>query len=512
MDYIVPAWHQLLNDWSFTVPHLEFDDATNQLQLFQSGKTGIGLLVTDYQPYLITKLGQLALSPQRVLSVFDYLQGINHLDGHTVSYRDLRWPADAFMEFGNFHLIVRQQNRRYAEVVYDTQGRIIWVDYYGDHDRVQRRLRFDSRGFVSRAAIYHGKTVAQHIYYDEQGHWRFKHDLATDAVMINPTYQGKLAHQCYDHLNDLIAEVVFQNFLPKLRKTHGRLVISVDNQATVDQRKLGKQLPTIYSVSHWHAYDQVLPRLDKNLSRLVVDSQATGEQVTKLLPDQEVSPVLIPPFYSQFQLGHSQQVREQRLALFAENIDLATLSHLLELLYKRLFKRAKQEQLYIFTYSQISDASAKQALRQLCDRHQGEFLLYTKQLAQMLRLRDQKFLKLPILHIKVVRLASVADALKYLDKIRVIIDWSPVPDEFFQMISVSMGIPQIQRQSTAEVQDHQNGLICQKMSQLNSALDYYLKNLRNWNVALINDVRVLNRNSSQQLLAKWRQAWKQGEY
>lgn len=148
----------------------------------------------------------------------------------------------------------------------------------------------------------------------------------------------------------------------------------------------------------------------------------------------------------------------------------------------------------------------------MCDRHQGEFLLYTKQLAQMLRLRDQKFLKLPILHIKVVRLASVADALKYLDKIRVIIDWSPVPDEFFQMISVSMGIPQIQRQSTAEVQDHQNGLICQKMSQLNSALDYYLKNLRNWNVALTNDVRVLNRNSSQQLLAKWQQAWKQGEY
>ena len=33
MDYLVPGWHQLLNDWAYTVPMVEFDDAVSHLQI-----------------------------------------------------------------------------------------------------------------------------------------------------------------------------------------------------------------------------------------------------------------------------------------------------------------------------------------------------------------------------------------------------------------------------------------------------------------------------------------------
>ena len=106
MNYLVPAWHRLLDDWSWTIPRIEFDDAVSHIKTFQENQVPYSLVITDYQPQLSTKLNQLTISPSQILNVFDYLQGVNHLDNQIVTYRDFNWPADAQFDFTSFRIVV----------------------------------------------------------------------------------------------------------------------------------------------------------------------------------------------------------------------------------------------------------------------------------------------------------------------------------------------------------------------------------------------------------------------
>ena len=34
MDYLVPAWHELLEGWSYTIPKLEFEIEDSHIKIF----------------------------------------------------------------------------------------------------------------------------------------------------------------------------------------------------------------------------------------------------------------------------------------------------------------------------------------------------------------------------------------------------------------------------------------------------------------------------------------------
>ena len=119
MDYLVPAWHELLDDWSYTIPKLEFDDAVSHIKVFQTTQKPFSLVITDYQPQLSTKLNQLTISPTQIFSTFDYLQGVNHIDSQIVDYRDFNWPSDAYFEFNNFWLIVMIKNHLSIRLIFN---------------------------------------------------------------------------------------------------------------------------------------------------------------------------------------------------------------------------------------------------------------------------------------------------------------------------------------------------------------------------------------------------------
>ena len=95
----------------------------------------------------------------------------------------------------------------YAKVTFDTQGKILWVDYL-EKDKISRRLLLDSRGFVSREELFENGQPYQYIYYDEQGYWRFKHDVKSDRVEINKRFSELTDYLHYEHLNDLLEEII----------------------------------------------------------------------------------------------------------------------------------------------------------------------------------------------------------------------------------------------------------------------------------------------------------------
>lgn len=497
MDYLVPAWHELSEDWAYTIPKLEFDDAVSHIKVFQTNQKPFSLIITDYQPQLSTKLNQLTISPTQIFSTFDYLQGVNHIDSQIVDYRDFNWPSDAYYNFTNFRVIVMVKENPYAKVIFDTQGKILWVDYL-ENDKLSRRLLFDSRGFISREELFENGQPYQYIYYDEQGYWRFKHDVKSDQVEINKRFSGLTNHLHYEHLNDLLTEVVIKQVLSKFNVDRDNLIVTMDDQAVIDPKTYSSYQP-IFSLSRWHTYRESLDALKNQELILVADNNETKNNIKN---QTNIDATIIPLFQSRFNLGHSQRSDQERIGLFIESMAKDEIDKVLELLYQRLLKNPKTTALTVMSYSTEKFQQAQQALENLKKTHQGEFILASEEQNEVEELLTKQ-IDIPKLTIDTKRISTPAEAGRQLDSLRILIDCGNQLDEFLQISAISTGIPQLYRQANDQVKDYQNGLICPKISDINKGLDYYLGNLKHWNEALIYNIQLMNQLSAAELQKKW---------
>ncbi|WP_295729319.1 accessory Sec system protein Asp1 [uncultured Limosilactobacillus sp.] len=501
MDYLIPAWHDLPVDNAMTTPQMHFDDAISLFNLLKSADQQAGLIVTDYQPHLMTRLSDHAIVPTRIISIYDLLQGIHHYQTKALTYEDLQWPAGAYFEYSAFHLNVYVEQRLYARVIFDGNSRIIYIEQY-HRDQTQQRLVFDSRGFVSRIEQYDDQhQEILRTYYDESGNWRFKHSLQDDAVDVNPLNNDLQLPLHYDHLQDCLL-AVFKEQVAVKANPEDRFVVSLDDQAVIPQTEYLK-LATIYYASSWHPTAQAYQHL-----RSLADFHCVFD--TKDLANRlgAMQPTVISPLPTQFLLGHSQRQERQRILLFADDIDPNELMSLAEIIFQRLLTAKGDDELYLMSYTRQGLDIANQVIQMLQNNHDDEFQLFDPDdddAKQELVDNDEKV----SLVIKAQQCTANNDVLEILDKTRLLVDWGQKPDNYLRTTSVSVGIPRIQRVPTTEVVDHKNGLIVDDLSHLRSSLDYYLDNLKHWNIALAYDVQVMNAHSGEQTLSHWDVAWEQ---
>lgn len=506
MNYFVPAWHQLLNDWSWTIPKIEFDDAVSHIKVFQENQIPYSLVITDYQPQLSTKLNQLTIFPTKILNVFDYLQGINHLDNQVVTYQDFNWPQDAYFDFTSFRIIVIVKGQPYAKITFDTQGKILWVDYFVNGKRT-RRLLLDSRGFISREELYNDRDQPiQHIYYDEQGYWRIKHDLKTDHVEVNSLFSNLTNQLHYEHLSELIEEVMRDHLLNHFDPADDQLIVALDDQAKIDQVQYLKYQP-LFSISHWHPYQQSLAKINtENVNNL--NLLADNEETHQIIKQQTgIDAPIIPLFQSRFSLGHSQRLSQERIGLFIENMTEADVQQIVELIYQRLIKKPAATALTILAYSIEKMQLAQNCINQLKENHPGEFILASESPDEVEEILIEQT-ETPKLDIDTQRITSPAEIGRQFDSLRILIDWGSKIDEFLQITAISTGIPQLCRQSNQRIKDYQNGIICPTVSEIDQGLGYFLGNLKHWNQALVYDVQLMNHYSAAELMSKWQQILK----
>lgn len=491
MNYLIPAWHKQLKDWSFSTPQIEFDDAVSHYQLFKAAKKKIGLVITDYLPQLITQLDKLSVYPDRLFSLFDYLQGISTTDSKMFDYQDLNWPAGVYFDYTNFRIIAMVKENPYAKVIFDTQGRVLRIDYLNKQGQIDYQLIIDSRGFISSKV--QGSTVT---YYDNFGRWRFRYQQSTDHVTINSQWPAFTRYLEYDHLKDLLEEVWADHFCPQFHN-QDQVVITLDDQATIDLLDL--KLPhSVYSASHWYPYHETIKHL--KTGQIVVESEKEAEKVAPFLAN-EVALTTIPLFQSRFKLGHSQRIKQQKVAIFAEHLDHDQLTMIIDVLYPRLLAKPATEGVYIYTYSIKQQQMVEQVVKMFRAAHQGEFVFSTEVGQQGENNFDDKP-QLPALTVVTKRLTSEAEVLTAFDSVRLLINWGK-PDQFLKMVAVSVGIPQLTNTKSEELVDRQNGIICHNKNDLQAGIEYYLDSLANWNQALVYNVKMLNRYAVDSLLKQW---------
>ncbi|MDB6230766.1 accessory Sec system protein Asp1 [Lactobacillus amylovorus] len=486
MEYFVPAWHGQLIDWAFNVPRIEIYDEISNMRLLRKGNRKIGLVLTDYQPQYLTKLNQIAFYPDELFSVFDYLQDVNTHESQTVDYLDLNWPQNIRFDFTPFKIMASVNNQLYANIIFDFNGKILNVEYFDENGQITKKLIFDTRGFISSVII-----GDEEIYYDPMGHWRFKHNIKTDAVKINPIFHFTNKQE-YAHLNELITEVMENQFLNKVTDDD-HLIVTLDDQATVNL-DVYKSYRTIFALNQYYPYKGDLSKIDDHY--LIVDNREIALKI-----DPSVSYIVIPTFQAEFKLGHSQQLRKQIVGVFIEHTDYEDLKQIVFNLYPHLLNHATREEISFLYYDNKKENEINQVLAELKKAHPNEFELNRPQKDKVEnQFEDEN--KLPNLIIKSQRLSSIADAIKILDKIRLLISWNS-NDPFIQTAAVSVGIPQLQNFETLQLVNHKNGLICKDMSELAAGTNYYLDDLGNWNQALMFNVQLMNAYSAESMLKKW---------
>ena len=220
----------------------------------------------------------------------------------------------------------------------------------------------------------------------------------------------------------------------------------------------------------------------------------------------EKLPSVIPIFPTEFQLGHSQQTFAQQVAIFSENTEFNVLKKMVELEYQRLVKNPEGESLRIITYTPQREQEANIVLNQLKEKHKGEFLI-KEELPKNENDKDLAKQKLPVLDIAIKRMASMSDVLTNLDKTRLLVDLGEENDEFLQIAAISVGVPQLRKHASELLVNGKNGLICTSMEELSKGLEYYLSSLKNWNTALIENVKFLNQYSEDNLLKLWQEVF-----
>lgn len=268
-----------------------------------------------------------------------------------------------------------------------------------------------------------------------------------------------------------------------------------------------KDYRPIYSISRWNPYEKTLPALSDK--RIIVDTAESEQQVKKTVGDPKQLAVM-PLFQSQFKLGHSQRVAEQRVAIFAEYMTDSELMTMLERLYPRFLKNPTENALYLYSYSGEKAGMVNQVFNEFRKKHHGEFVLSLDEIDPGENQIDADKIP-PILKIKQERFVSNAQVLTALDKIRLMIMWGK-PDEFMSIATVSVGIPVLQNFESSEVVDHQNGMICNNWDDFDNGVKYYLDSLKHWNESLVYNVQVLNKYSKENLLNSWQNYLKGDEH
>lgn len=490
MEYFVPAWHNQLVDWAYNTPRIQFYDAINQMRVLQDNHKKIGLVLTDYQPQLTTKLNQLAFSPDYLFSVYDYLQGISTLDNQILDITDFNWPEDAYFDYTLFRIIVISHNRLFAKLAFDTDGKILSITYFDENGQQTKTLMIDSRGFIS------SKQVGNEItYYDQIGHWRFKYNTENKNVVLNPTF-NKCQYNQYQNLNDLISEIFKREVLEKI-KAKDHLIVSLDDKSLVPLN-LYQNYKVIYSLNHWNKYTHSLLKIKDG--QLIVDSRIEKERVEGLIGNR-FSVVIMPPFQTQFKLGHSQRMKRQMITVFAEHIDYSDLKKIADIIYHRLIKAPKDEEVQFLTYTPNQSKLVTKVIDELKDEHKSEITINRK----ITNLDEAKIIdvkEVPNLIINQSRVTSIADLMHILDKTRLLISWTN-GDDFLQAAAVSVGIPKVQDYETSTLVNDKNGKICKDFTELTQAISFYLDSLQNWNRALVYNVKLLNLYSEKNLMKIW---------
>ena len=240
---------------------------------------------------------------------------------------------------------------------------------------------------------------------------------------------------------------------------------------------------------------------------MITDSEKTKQDLLGLAPSLASKIHRLTSFDSRLRLGSSQERKESKIFFHLDEKDLPSQS-VLQKMFEILAKNPLFEVVFsIYNASDEAVAALDHQLEDLASKMGIASLgvqVDSRELGENHLLEDASLFEKKLDRYKVRNFFNENDIIKELEQTRLIVDVSEEPDLYTQIAGISAGIPQINRTHTEYVDHLKNGYVLGEMEEeLEKAIDYFLRDLKPWNEALIYSVEKIQEYTGQRLIAKW---------
>lgn len=528
MQYFIPAWYQN-GDWkeneqvwyrSRTVT--EFDDTVKQIQLFFRKKAApFKIMQLGFSPNFRHFLHRQGVYHAPYWSCFDAMQGIASDRTVLFSFHDLSWPGDVEFIYSPFAVIVRRNQKKYAQIEFAEDGNMFRVDMFKNDDRICSNY-YDDRGFMSCQIVYRDGIAYREQYFNDDGVWKFARFLDDGHVLINPEsswYFVNLNDQKhesprkanyqrleYPDIDAMITEVLQENL--KTTSDADIFVIAVHRLHSPVLAQVMKKRKTVLSFFARRLDENGIGETDRQLIKdadaIVADKNVTARRIQEQTGLQK--PVrVITPYDSREESGNSLHLPVQNILLAVDQINDEDFNTLVVLLANYILTRNHRARVCMFTRSSAYDRKSRLM-------HKARKALRAARMNPELAREDDKvsesrldFQEQAACVFSVAQCVDEMTVSQRLREQRIVVDLQPVPDQFLQISAMSMGIPQIAGQETDYFADSKNGILVRNLSDLPDALDYYLSSIAHVNQAQIASYELGSRFSTEQLVQSWKE-------
>lgn len=509
----------VIPNWPNNVQELSQDESLSVIELFQQNHEKVDVVLLKHNNQLNYFLNQNNSLNLNYWDALDYILGIQLKDGKPVAITDIGVPANSELVYSNYGVTIYVENIKvgYIQIVFN--GLVSQVEWYLEDGHTQID-EYDSRGFkISEQLKNSADQLLSQKWFDEYGELK----LIWAEEQLKPVAQkeGDFDQTSYQQLADLVAEVTKKHL-----QQNSNPVIAV---ATTTELSILQQLQTSIKLDYLVRTDQIiiqqLEPLWRGAQKLLVLSLEDQEQLVQQydLSIQEKTK-LVYPFVAQLKLGHSAEEKDHQLVW---RVGQTSLNY-----FKTLVAWIKKHSDTTLTIVAASNEQITHLANQWVTELTNQYF-FVEQLDQELLMKAIKkhqelqelinSMQLNFFNDESIEVSLINEFLKDLNRIdflskpsrntltalyqraRLVIDLNHSPKVEPQIEAISAGIPQIVFSDSPYVQHQQNGWIAKSPEQLISGLHYFLDGLGNWNEALVFNVALINRFSSDSLFEQWKE-------
>lgn len=528
MIYFMPNWRQKdLN--------LEKETIMSITQLFSEEQQEYQLILLNYLPFLRYKLQEYSSLTSGYWNVYDVIQNIQIKTGHPMGIEDLNLPENVEKVYHpqGITLIVEGNSKGYIsfnqygfldKVIYLEEGQNK-IDYY------------DDRGFLSSSDYFTTTgTAIKRYYFNEKGqHTLSEYFGDTPKVVIEEAGNYCLKSKGYRTIDELIIDTM--NEYARQFNKEDCFIAPLDVTQHELIQMLYQKIRLWLVVPEKQKLKQLSQTIVRDLFRMtngfITGSSVREKELIEVLKlnqhqiDQEKKVHIIPAYPTQLALGNSNSSEQMIIYFKMKHLDKKN-SKMYDYLLHELLKNP--------TYSLLLEVKDNQTKTKLSQRKKHKINQYYgidsnsaeyKKVAHYIQMKKEMNLfdtdvKAVAKLKKTKQWAALVNAVnihnrvkirvnptinivrKELSQARIFIDLSSEPDLQVQSLVASAGLPLIIRETSSYIEDGKNGKIVSRHSEVIWAVDYFFKNLRHWNKALVESIEIIEKNSAKHLMKKWR--------
>lgn len=526
MIYLIPNWKQSDN-------HLENDRMLNIARLFSRNNEKYELLLLNYLPFLRYKAQEYTIYSDCYWRAYDVMQNIHLTNGHPLSIEDLKFPATIEKVYTPFGTVLLNENQMYGEISYNKYGCIERVktfengwtifDYYDDRGFLSSKEYIDTAGNLNKREYFNefGETTVVELLSDHP------------QIIIGEAGNDLLKKKNYQTINEVISDILSHKAATLEEQ---REMLTVTDKKLLEITKVLQHKEKMIRIISDNDQLRSLNQDDlfegmKTSKYIVTDTSMKEQELMKIrqanatLADTRITK--IPMFNTELNLGISNSVVQMIMYWRVGELDesvydvnevlvnnlIAHTRHSLIFEVQTVMEMSKlqeQQKALIDTYFDVdSDSEDFKKAEHFIEAKRIKRLYKTDELA-VEEIRKKESWKALVKAINVYHriefrinptLLSVQNDFQ---KVRLYIDVSKEYNLQMQSLAISAGIPQVVKQSTDYIEDKKNGIIIRRMTELDDAINYFLKNLTNWNNSLVENVRLIEEYSPHIVMEKWR--------